>query len=91
MKEESMIKQIVTSVVVGIFGASIGFGTSQLTVGGEVKTHTVEIRELKETDKRLDATLASHHLTFNKLLETNQDLINLIRVQNELLNRKIQP
>lgn len=94
-----MKNQVVTGILIALFSGSLGFGFSQLTFGGDVKQHNVEIIALKEADtmirkdmaderNRTDDRIKNVALLMTKLIEQNQELINLVKVQNELLNRR---
>lgn len=90
---------VLVGVLIALFGASLGFGGSQMFIVGDVKANTSNINNLKDADVAIRATqivdtqrtsAEMNRLSdlFGKNLELNRELIQLVRVQNELLDRR---
>ena len=86
MKSENIIPGIIIAVCASVFG----FGISQATLAVDVKTHAVEISHLKEETKRQIALHSEDKQLVLEIIKQNQEFINLLRVQNELLSKKVQ-
>lgn len=82
-----------------IIGGSLGFGTSQMFIVGQVNTSKNDITYLRETDARQDKDLLETEVRLNqrinaisglmeKNIALNQELVSLVKVQNELLERR---
>lgn len=75
------MKQITTIVLSVIIGLLSGVGATQVWIVGDVRKHDVQIqgtqRELDNLVRLIEAEL-----------ETERELIQLVRTQNELLQRK---
>lgn len=78
MKDSNMVKTLLT-----ILGVSLGFSASQLTLAGDVKQSTVEIRVLKETNHEM-------RININEVIKQNQQFIQLLREQNELIVQQLR-
>lgn len=87
MKQETVIK-----VLIAALGLTGGFGLSQLTVAGEVSKHAVEIinirKELADERVRTDERIRNVANLMAEMVRQNNEFINLLRVQNEILNRR---
>lgn len=78
----TMNKPLITGILISCFSASMGFGLSQLTVIGEVKQHSTEIKNLlKDTGELRN--------DFREMIKQNQEFIQLLRTQNELLRQRL--
>lgn len=86
---DTIMGRIATGVIISICSVAVGFGVSQATLAVEVKTQSVELKNLKEADSRNIADHAMIKDMLYKVLDQNQDFINLLKVQNELLMKKI--
>lgn len=73
--------KILVSILLCLLSATCGFAVSQIAVVGDVKGHTIEIRDLKESVLNL-------HQELTAIIGENRELINLVRVQNEILKEK---
>lgn len=83
---------LIAGLIVALFGAAMGFGSSQLFIVGEVKTNTVSIATEKEErtkdEQRESQDITNLTLLFSKNLDQNRELIELVKVQNELLRKQ---
>lgn len=83
---------IVVGIILAICGASLGFNTSQILIVGDVKSTAQDVSHLREENGDIKATEAKDVSTlttlFTKNLDQNRELIDLVKVQNELLTRK---
>lgn len=83
---KTILTQIVGGLLLSLLSASLGYGYSQSTLGIEVRAHSKEIENLKQSDSltanRVDK-LAAH---MDELIKQNTELITLIRVHTCNLN-----
>lgn len=79
------MRNIISGIFISIFAASLGYGVSQASLAVEVKSHTVELKHLKEMDATLAISLSEDRALTREILKQNQEFINLLRVQNEIL------
>lgn len=99
----AMFKSIITGILLTAFGSSIGFGISQMAVAQDFKSHAAEglIKysnlvktddELKEMIYDMKQSSAAHMKEVIDLFKAysaqNQELINLVKVQNEMLRQQ---
>lgn len=75
------MKQITTIVLSVIIGLLSGVGATQVWIVGDVRKHDVQIQG---TQRELDNLVR----LIEAQLETERELIQLVRTQNELLQRK---
>lgn len=91
--------QVLTGILISACSLSLGFGFSQLMSVQDVREHTVEIRQIKtsvaeergRTDSRIFqvAELVKAVIEADKERQkTLQEFISVVKVQNELLQRK---
>lgn len=101
--DSTMFKSIMTGILLTAFGSSIGFGISQMTVTQDFKAFSVltssEIAHLKKADFDLQKTIDDMRIISEERMKDvidliksgyvqNQELINLIKVQNEMLRQQ---
>jgi hypothetical protein len=102
-EDNTMFRSIITGILLTAFGSSIGFGVSQMTVAQEFRSHAAEgaIKysnlvktddELKEMIYEMKQSSAAHMREVIDLFKAysaqNQELINLVKVQNEMLRQQ---
>lgn len=81
-------ENIVPGVIIAICAAALGFGVSQATLAIDVKSHSVEISNIKEEQKRALSMQSDDRSMVREIIRQNQEFINLLRVQNELLLKR---
>lgn len=74
--------QVVTGIIVGLFGVSIGFGSSQIMAVTQVREMAVEIKALHESDKDINQRVDRLSVHIDELIKQNTELIMLLKVQN---------
>jgi len=90
--------QIIGGILIGLFSLSVGFDISQIGIVTEVREHTVEIRQMKQSSteerSRTDARIFQVAELIRAVIDadkerqkTLQEFIQILRVQNELLQR----
>lgn len=94
---------LIVGVLLTLFGASIGFNSSQLLVVGDVKLQASQIQSIEKQSEQDRANMKAQAyqdrekeaaditnmtLLFSKTLDSERELIELVKVQNELLGRK---
>lgn len=88
------MNRITSSVLAGFFGVLLGFSVSQVSVGNEVREHTVRIQALEklsvEERKRTDDRIFEVAALVRETISLNKEFIQLLRVQNELLQRQVK-
>lgn len=77
------LNSAVTGIIIGLFGVSLGFGTSQLMGMAEVRALTVDIRGLHIADDATNMRVEKLSTHLDKLIEQNTELITLLRVQTK--------
>lgn len=82
-------RSIFVNATIGLIGAFIGFGVSQVYVVGEVKANTQAIEYLKDADinirRDMDSRINATNSLISDSIKLNQEIIGLVKVQNELL------
>lgn len=92
------MNKIAVPVLLSLLSLSVGFGASQLAIVGEVKGHSVEIAQIKEQARQIqDQSKLDREITdarinkvadlLNEMIRQNQELISLIRAQNQITGR----
>src|SRR5437868_4275185 len=80
---------VVAGLLVALFGASLGFNGSQVLVIRGVSEDHQAIQNLREADvdirQREQSDINNLTTLFSKNLDLNRELIELVKVQNELL------
>ncbi len=95
----ALAKQIFGGFIIALFGAAVGYSISLSTVVNKVNTNGTEIDYLKKADaqfhvdlveerKRTDERIFQVANTIRESLVLNRELVDLVKVQNELLTRK---
>lgn len=83
---------LIVGLLVALFGVTLGFSGSQLLIVGDVKANSAAISTLKEADVEIrtrEATdISNITLLFSKNLDLNRELVELVKVQNELLKSR---
>lgn len=74
--------QVVTGIIIGLFGVSIGFGSSQIMAVTQVREMAVEIKALHESDKDISQRVDRLSMHLDELIKQNTELIMLLKVQN---------
>src|SRR5512135_339968 len=97
-----IIFQIVVGVVLMALGTTIGIAMAQGTWVSDIRVAKVEIGHLQQEDGRLNGEINAlrldtneriHNLTesVNRLVDSNRDLVAVIRAQQEALSKKGTP
>lgn len=94
MEKRGVGMGFVNGVLLSIVSGSLGFGMSQLTIGGDVRTHTIEITQIQ---KQSDVDRESTTSQINKLIEAmtaqtkaTSEVVMLIKVQQQLDGKAIR-
>lgn len=99
MPNGTTMHEIGLSAVKLILGASLGFGVSQMWIGAQVNKATQDITYLWQSSRDISARYKDDSDATNarinnlsglaeKQIDLNRELVQLIRVQNELLTRE---
>lgn len=98
-----MENEIIIGVVVALFSGILGWSLSQLTVGRKIEQSIADTRlliekcsndahraqdEVAQLRFQTTAQVTSMTSLVEKVLETANKLIDLVRIQNALLNKK---
>ncbi len=94
----SISQSVLTNALTLIVGASIGFGTSQMFIVTDVAKSKNDIGYLVAADASIRAEQIAAHASINDRINNlstlmgeqtrlNQELVSLIKIQNELLTR----
>lgn len=73
--------QIVTGILIGLFGISLGFGTSQIMGVAEIRAMAVEIKGLHDFDRQTDQRVDRLSVHMDELIRQNTELIVFLRDQ----------
>jgi hypothetical protein len=98
--KRTMNQKVVTGVLIAACSFSLGFGASQMAIASTVTEHTSEIRGLRDTDalirkelaeerQRTDQRVAQIATLMGEMVRQNQEFINLLKVQNQILERRM--
>jgi hypothetical protein len=84
-------RQIFVALLIALCSGSLGFGISQMSVIPEVRANKISLENLKdervEDKKQVDVRISELVGLMNTNMKLNSDLIELVRVQNQLLTR----
>lgn len=86
------MKQLTTIALSVIIGLLSGVGATQMWIVGDVRKHEVQIesaqRDIKDTKASFEQRMDNIIRLWEAQLATERELIQLVRMQNELLQRK---
>lgn len=96
----SVTQKIIIGCLISLCSFSLGFGYSQMRVANMVTSHQTEISHLKDTNvqirkeisderTRTDQRIGQVASLMSEVIRQNQEFITLLRVQNQILERKL--
>ena len=96
---KTLWQQVLVAMLIALCSGSIGFGASQMLIVSEVRKSANDIVYLKESDVMIRKELSDEHGRTDqriftlagmvtKIIDQNSEVINLVKVQNELLTRE---
>ncbi len=85
-------RQILVALLIAALSSSIGFGVSQMTVIKDVTRNSADIAYLQKGDaeehQRTDNRINEIVGQMKEQLKLNSEIIDLVKVQNQLLSRE---